>query len=63
MILTSNLPCIVETAQAAERALDVGGWFQPLNCATNVFDLGPYATRHRLNSATVSEDGATSGDA
>jgi SAM-dependent methyltransferase len=45
MILYSNLPAVVEAARAAKTALDVGGWFQPLNAATHVLDINPYQTR------------------
>jgi SAM-dependent methyltransferase len=45
MILRSNLPAVIQMAGAAGTVLDVGGWFQPLNCATHVLDLSPYETR------------------
>ena len=69
MILTKNLPRILETAKASERVLDVGGWFQPLNLATHVLDIGSYATRrheHALdpqNAERYSEDTWTVHDA
>lgn len=47
MILRKNLPAVLEMARASERVLDVGGWFQPLNCATHVLDLNSYETRRR----------------
>lgn len=45
MILFSNLPAIFERARARARArvLDVGGGRHPLNLATHVLDLMPYA--------------------
>ncbi len=46
MILRSNLPAVVAAAASAKTALDVGGWFQPLNAATHVLDINPYETRH-----------------
>ncbi|MGQ0676185.1 MAG: methyltransferase domain-containing protein [Rhodospirillales bacterium] len=49
MILSVNLPRVRELARRAERALDVGGWFRPLNLATHVLDVMPFATRHRQN--------------
>jgi len=45
MILRRNLPAVVEAAQNAKAALDVGGWFQPLNAASHVLDINPYETR------------------
>jgi len=45
MILRCNLPQVIERARAAERVLDVGGWYLPLNAATHVLDLNPYETR------------------
>jgi SAM-dependent methyltransferase len=45
MILVSNLPKLRESASAATRILDVGGWYQPFNLATHVVDLCPYQTR------------------
>lgn len=47
MILRRNLPEVVARAKAAARALDVGGWYLPLNAATHVLDILPYATRGR----------------
>lgn len=47
MILKSRLPEVCEHARAAQRVLDVGGWFQPLNLATHVLDFEPYETRRR----------------
>src|SRR5258708_14351859 len=44
MILRRNLPAVVEAAQNARTALDVGGWFQPLNAASHVLDINPYET-------------------
>jgi SAM-dependent methyltransferase len=46
MILRSNLPRLRDLAAAAERVLDVGGWYSPFNLATHVIDLQPYETRH-----------------
>jgi ubiquinone/menaquinone biosynthesis C-methylase UbiE len=43
MILFSNLPTIFERARAGARVLDVGGGRHPLNLATHVLDLMPYA--------------------
>lgn len=43
MILYSNLPRVFERARASERVLDVGGGRHPLNLATHVLDLMPYA--------------------
>jgi SAM-dependent methyltransferase len=45
MILRSNLPRLRDVAAAAERVLDVGGWYSPFNLATHVIDLQPYETR------------------
>jgi SAM-dependent methyltransferase len=45
VILRRNLPEIVARARARERVLDVGGWYLPLNAATHVLDINPYATR------------------
>ena len=47
MILRTNLPRLRELAAAAERVLDVGGWYQPFNLATHVLDLMPYQTRRQ----------------
>lgn len=47
MILRSNLPRLRELAGAAERVLDVGGWYQPFNLATHVIDLLPFDTRRQ----------------
>jgi SAM-dependent methyltransferase len=47
MILRRNLPEVVARAKAAVRTLDVGGWYLPLNAATHVLDILPYATRGR----------------
>jgi hypothetical protein len=55
MILRSNLPRLRQLAGAAERVLDVGGWYQPFNLATHVIDLMPYATR-RTHEALDPED-------
>jgi SAM-dependent methyltransferase len=55
MILRSNLPRLREVAAAAERVLDVGGWYQPFNLATHVVDLCPYETR-RKHEALEPED-------
>jgi len=46
MILKGNLPQIIKRALAANAVLDVGGWWQPLRCATHVIDVMPYASRH-----------------
>jgi len=43
MILFSNLPQIFDRARAGTRVLDVGGGRHPLNLATHVLDLMPYA--------------------
>lgn len=45
MILRRNLPHVVAHALASESVLDVGGWYLPLNAATHVLDINPYATR------------------
>jgi SAM-dependent methyltransferase len=45
MILRRNLQAVIEKARAADRVLDVGGWYLPLHAATHVLDLLPYATR------------------
>jgi SAM-dependent methyltransferase len=45
MILRRNLPEVVRRARAGARVLDVGGWYLPLNSATHVIDILPYATR------------------
>lgn len=45
MILKKNLSAVLAKASAANRVLDVGGWFQPLNHATHVLDINPYETR------------------
>lgn len=50
MILRSNLPRLRELASAAERVLDVGGWYQPFNLATHVIDLLPFDTRRQHDS-------------
>jgi ubiquinone/menaquinone biosynthesis C-methylase UbiE len=55
MILRSNLTRLRELAGGAERVLDVGGWYQPFNLATDVIDLNPYATR-RVHEALDPED-------
>jgi ubiquinone/menaquinone biosynthesis C-methylase UbiE len=55
MILRSNLARLRELAGAAERVLDVGGWYQPFNLATDVIDLNAYATR-RVHEALDPED-------
>jgi hypothetical protein len=47
MILRSNLARVVKTALSSTTVLDVGGWFQPLNAATHVLDIGPYETRQK----------------
>lgn len=47
MILRSNLSRLRQCALAADRVLDVGGWYQPFNLATHVIDLCPYETRRR----------------
>lgn len=47
MILGSNLRRVCELATAADRVLDVGGWWRPFNLATHVLDVMPYETRHR----------------
>lgn len=47
MILLRNLPAVVARARASGRVLDVGGWYLPLNAATHVLDINPYATRGR----------------
>jgi SAM-dependent methyltransferase len=55
MILRSNLPRLRGLAGAAERVLDIGGWYQPFNLATHVVDLQPYATR-RTHEALDPQD-------
>jgi SAM-dependent methyltransferase len=45
LILRRNLPEIFARAAAAERSLDVGGWFLPVNAVTHVLDLGQMETR------------------
>lgn len=50
MILRSNLPRLRELAGAAERVLDVGGWYQPFNLATHVIDLLPFETRRQQDA-------------
>jgi ubiquinone/menaquinone biosynthesis C-methylase UbiE len=62
MILRSNLPRLRELTGAAERVLDVGGWYQPFNLATDVIDLNPYATR-RVHEALDPEDPERFGEA
>ena len=47
MILKSRLPEIIEKGKHAERVLDLGGWYQPLNVATHVMDVQPYQSRRR----------------
>jgi hypothetical protein len=47
MILSGNLPRVAALARAAPRVLDVGGWWRPLNLATHVVDMMPYATRRQ----------------
>ncbi|HUZ71817.1 MAG TPA: methyltransferase domain-containing protein [Stellaceae bacterium] len=54
MILRRNLAAVVARARATERVLDVGGWYSPLNAATHVIDINPFATRGR---ALDPEDG------
>ena len=55
MILRSNLQRLREVAGGAERVLDIGGWYQPFNLATHVFDLMPHATR-RMKEALDPQD-------
>lgn len=43
MILYSNLPEVFARARAGARVLDVGGGRHPLNLATHVLDLMPFA--------------------
>jgi SAM-dependent methyltransferase len=45
MILRKNLQAVIERSLSCERVLDVGGWYLPLNAATHVLDIHPYATR------------------
>lgn len=45
VILYRNLPKVVARALAGERVLDVGGSSHPLNAATHVLDIAPYAGR------------------
>jgi hypothetical protein len=45
VILYKNLARITARALAAERVLDVGGSSHPLNAATHVLDIMPYAAR------------------
>ena len=55
MILRSNLPRLRDLTAAAERVLDVGGWYSPFNLATHVIDLQRYETR-RTGEALDPED-------
>jgi SAM-dependent methyltransferase len=55
MILRSNLPQLRDRATAATRVLDVGGWYQPFNLATDVIDLCAYGSR-RVHDAIDPED-------
>jgi hypothetical protein len=41
MLARSNLPAILERTRHAERVLDVGGAYSPLNTATHVIDCLP----------------------
>ncbi|HZT88725.1 MAG TPA: class I SAM-dependent methyltransferase [Stellaceae bacterium] len=50
LILRSNLPRLRQCALAADRVLDIGGWYQPFNLATHVLDLCPYTTRRRVEA-------------
>ena len=45
MILGENKADIEKRVRGADRALDVGGWFAPLNIATHVIDIYPYDSR------------------
>lgn len=45
MILRRNLPEVVARALGSARVLDVGAWYLPLNAATHIIDILPYATR------------------
>jgi hypothetical protein len=47
MIVEKNLPAIEQQAKASQRVLDIGGWYRPLNVATHVLDIMPYATRRQ----------------
>ena len=62
MILRSNLARLRAAALAADRVLDVGGWYQPFNLATHVIDLCPYETR-RIQEALDPEDAERFGPA
>ena len=50
MILWENKAAIEERVRGADRALDVGGWFSPLNIATHVIDTYPYDSRKVANA-------------
>lgn len=44
MLLVSNLPKILEMTRSLPRVVDIGGVFGPLNSATHIIDVLPYAT-------------------
>ena len=50
MILWENKAAIEERVRGADRALDVGGWFAPLNIATHEIDTNPYDSRKVANA-------------
>lgn len=50
MILGENKADIEKRVRGADRALDVGGWFAPLNIATHVIDIYPYDSRKVANA-------------
>lgn len=62
MILISNLPAIAEKARAAQSVLDVGGGRHPLNLATHVMDLRPFAEAGSHGSLDPSHERRFSAD-
>ena len=50
MILWENKAAIEKRVRKAERTLDVGGWFAPLNISTHVIDIYPYDSRKVANA-------------
>jgi Methyltransferase domain len=47
MILRGNLPRLRDLCRDLPRVLDVGGWHNPFNLATDVLDIMPFETRRR----------------
>ena len=45
MILYDNIPKVVARALSHARVLDVGGSSHPLNAATHLLDIVPFAAR------------------